>query len=334
MNIESTLSRSPARRVARTVASGALMLLMSFILIELGLQVASLFAEDRTSVWQPGAENRILCVGDSHTWGASVSREESYPAQLQRFLDEAEPGMHSVVNQGLPGMNTAQLRKRLGIWLQRYRPDVVVVWVGVNNGWNRAEVEDPAGLGWARLDGVLSRLRAYRLVRVWLHDRELKRYVPKDRSERVWHRVAEKGVFGPRPRFTIRHDGVVEEIRHDREQSHVEREGEDLVEAQLQIQRDYEIMVTYARSAGVRLVFIAYPIRAHWFELANRAVRDTSRRYDIPLVETGLAVGRVPQEKQDWSADLHPGSNLYREIARDVAAVIIGGQDDPAPFSE
>ncbi len=308
------------------------MVLVSFALIELGLRGASLFVKDRTSVWQPGAENRILCIGDSHTWGASVSREDSYPAQLQRFLDEAEPGMHSVVNQGLPGMNSTQVRKRLGIWLQRYRPDVVVVWVGVNNGWNRAEVEDPPDLGWAWLDGVLSRLRTYRLVRVWLHDRELKRYVPKDRSDRVWHRVAQKGVFGPSPRFTVRHDGVVEEIGHERDPARVEREEKDRVEAQ--IRRDYEIMVSYARSAGVRLVFIAYPIAAHWFERANRALRHTARHYEIPVVETAPAVGRVPEKEREWSADLHPGPNLYREIARDVATVIIAGQEAPAPFSE
>lgn len=318
-----------ARRAATAVASGVLMILMSFALIEVGLRVASLFAEDRTSAWQPGAENRILCLGDSHTWGASVAREESYPGQLQRFLDEAEPGIHSVVNQGLPGMNSTQVRKRFGVWLQRYRPDVVVVWVGVNNGWNRAELDDPPDLGWAWLDGVLSRLRAYRLVRVWLHDRELARYVPKQRSDRVWHRVAQEGVFGPSPRFTIRHDGIVEEIGHERDPSRVERDGKERVAAQ--IRRDYEIMVTYARSAGLRLVLISYPIRAHWFELANRSVRGIAGRYEIPLVETGLAVGRVPVEEQDWSADLHPGPNLYREIARDVAAVIIA---DPDPQSK
>ena len=229
-------------------------------------------------------------------------------------------------------MNTAQVRKRLGIWLQRYQPDTVVVWVGVNNGWNRAELEDSPGLGWARLDGVLSRLRAYRLVRVWLHDRELARYVPKDRNDRLWHRVAQKGVFGPSPRFTIRHDGVVEEIRHERDELRVDREGENRVEAQ--ILRDYAIMVTYARSAGVRLVFIAYPIRAHWFELANRAIRHAAGRYAIPLVEARLAVERVPEEERNWSADLHPGPNLYREIARDVASVITGSREAPSPLSE
>ena len=72
-------------RAARIVASGALILLLGLALTEAGLQVASRLMSDRAGAWRPGSANRILCVGDSHTYGAQVEREESYPGQLQRI---------------------------------------------------------------------------------------------------------------------------------------------------------------------------------------------------------------------------------------------------------
>ena len=160
--------RSRTRRALRAGGSATLIVVISFALIELGLQVASLFAEDRSGVWEPGAEVRVLCVGDSHTWGAGVSREQSYPAHLQNHLDELAPGRYSVLNHGLPGINTAQVRRRFPVWLQRYQPDVVVLWAGVNNAWNRADAEESSEIRYAWLEGLVSHLRTYRLVRVWL----------------------------------------------------------------------------------------------------------------------------------------------------------------------
>ena len=84
--------RNLLQRFARALGGGAVILVLALILIETLLTLASHLAEDRTSAWLPGATVRILAVGDSHTWGAAVARQESYPAHLQRFLVVRAPG--------------------------------------------------------------------------------------------------------------------------------------------------------------------------------------------------------------------------------------------------
>lgn len=316
--------RGPLRRALRTAGTGLAILLLSLALLEAGLQAASLFASDRASVWRPDAPSRILCVGDSHTWGSSVSRDESYPAQLQQILDEREPGRHSVVNQGLPGMNSEQVRNRLPVWLQRSRPTTVVVWVGVNNAWNRAELETDAGRLRSWLDAALIRSRVYRLVRVWLHDRDLARYAPEGRSARRWHKAEAEDELGPEPRYTVRHDGVVEEIRHERDPLLLEKQGEERVRAR--VERDLELVAEHAQAAGVDLIFITYPIEHGWADLANQALLAVAERHHIPVVRSRRSAHRLPKEKRDWLPDGHPGPHIYHQIARDLAPLITGGR--------
>jgi lysophospholipase L1-like esterase len=97
------------------------------------LQAASLLVGDRAGHWRPGASVRILAIGDSHTYGSSIAGNQSYPAQLQRLLDERAPGRFSVINLGIPGMSTTQVRQRLPANVARYGPDIVLVWCGANN---------------------------------------------------------------------------------------------------------------------------------------------------------------------------------------------------------
>lgn len=93
------VSRAGARtlRLAAAVAFSGLLLLLG---AEAALWIASRFAPDRSTGWRPGALVRVLCVGDSHTFGAGVDVYESYPAQLQALLDADSPGRFSVINLG------------------------------------------------------------------------------------------------------------------------------------------------------------------------------------------------------------------------------------------
>ena len=109
----------------------------------------------------------ILCVGDSHTYGTSIPRDAAYPAQLESHLNGIDPdGRYTVVNRGIPGLNSAQLASSLPAWIRDYRPDLVVVWIGTNNWWNR---EDPARVRNGEGGGsLLQRVRSWsRLYRVW-----------------------------------------------------------------------------------------------------------------------------------------------------------------------
>jgi len=152
-----------------------LALVLGWVGLEVTLQAAGLAARwiYRPQLNHPGAPT-LLCLGDSHTFGVGVPVDRTYPAQLERLL--AAQGLAvNVVNLGVPGQNTSQIRRHLPEWIARYRPAAVVVLAGVNDGWNRAdavyaELEDgwfrgqPGQLWPARLLTGLSCLKTYRLA--------------------------------------------------------------------------------------------------------------------------------------------------------------------------
>lgn len=81
----------------RWVGRGLLLAALTALTGELMLQSLSLAVHDRSHASQQRAVS-ILCVGDSHTYGAEVSADEAYPGRLQVELDAVAPGHHRVVN--------------------------------------------------------------------------------------------------------------------------------------------------------------------------------------------------------------------------------------------
>ena len=74
----------------------------------------------------------IVAFGDSLTAGYGVPPDDSYPAQLQRRLDQA--GYHyRVVNAGVSGDTTAGGLRRVD-WILRGRPRIVILELGANDG--------------------------------------------------------------------------------------------------------------------------------------------------------------------------------------------------------
>jgi len=119
----------------------------------------------------PADELRILCLGDSNTFGIHLDAQQSYPAQLGALLANAPGGRWRVVNLGYPGRNSAELRYYLDQQLERYQPSIAIVWTGTNTSWSRAmahlwELSDreapPPPLA------AFERLRTVRMLRVML----------------------------------------------------------------------------------------------------------------------------------------------------------------------
>jgi lysophospholipase L1-like esterase len=82
---------------------------------------------ERSYAKPPGAF-RIVALGDSHTFGWGVAREETYPAVLEQMLRERFPdGEFEVWNLGVPGYNTVQEVRALELAIDRIEPDVVIV---------------------------------------------------------------------------------------------------------------------------------------------------------------------------------------------------------------
>ena len=112
----------------------------SFLLVESCLQIASFFTDKGIFAKDKGETcngYRILCLGDSYTYGLGVKEEQAYPAHLETFLKErCANGSLRVVNAGRPGINTPILSDKFARMLHFYQPDLVLVMIGANDIWN------------------------------------------------------------------------------------------------------------------------------------------------------------------------------------------------------
>lgn len=109
---------------------------------------------------------RILCVGDSYTYGIGASAGMDFPALLQRTLRERDEQVR-VFNAGIPGANTGYVLAALPGYLETTRPAQVVVLAGGANrhnlfGLRAYQQRSSAG---ARIEEWLFRIRVVRFVR-------------------------------------------------------------------------------------------------------------------------------------------------------------------------
>lgn len=72
-------------------------------------------------------ESLILAFGDSITYGSGASREQNYPAILERLTGR------TVINAGVPGEVTAQGVARLPELLQQHQPELLLLCHGGND---------------------------------------------------------------------------------------------------------------------------------------------------------------------------------------------------------
>ena len=82
-------------------------------------------------MFQPKDTYRILCLGESTT---ALGGSNSYPYQLERVLNQRLKGVTvKVINKGVPGTDTANILNVLEKNIARYRPDIVITMMGIND---------------------------------------------------------------------------------------------------------------------------------------------------------------------------------------------------------
>jgi len=116
---------------------------------------------------EPG-ELRVLCLGDSITFGLGLRDGETWPEQTGRALRRARPGRKiRVINAGVPGWSSVQGMRALAR-LESLKPDVVVFWFGINDAKPMRDFPDSAqrmpGAGRQKTLSTLRRSRVFQLV--------------------------------------------------------------------------------------------------------------------------------------------------------------------------
>ena len=76
----------------------------------------------------------IMIVGDSISAGYGLQAGQGWVALLQKRLDQQYPKQHKVVNASVSGETTSGALARLPKLLQTYKPEVVVIELGGNDG--------------------------------------------------------------------------------------------------------------------------------------------------------------------------------------------------------
>jgi hypothetical protein len=250
----------------------------------------------------------VLCVGDSHTRGRPDP--ENYPAALERLLNERTGRRHRVVNLGVPGLNTTELRTRFARYLDYYRPAVVLHWAGINNGWNH--------LGTPRTHSVLGRLadhsKLVRLVRVALFYRGARRQTLAGDG------VELANADGPRYVWHTNFAGVEETIETEI------GEAVPAAEVEATTREDLTAMMALARQRGIPMFAATYPFWGGTYAPVNRAVAAVSADFGVPLIDSAGAVKAAAAADpgarlfDDW---VHPMPNVYRRVAEEAYDLLV-----------
>lgn len=76
---------------------------------------------------------KIICIGDSLTEGYGVSREDAYPAKLEKSLQNQGHPNIKVVNAGISGATSRGWKSTLRFQLKYNKPDLVIFSLGAND---------------------------------------------------------------------------------------------------------------------------------------------------------------------------------------------------------
>lgn len=291
----------------RLAAKISLAIGVSLLTLELCLQLASWVAPSQkdTAASVDEGGTRILCVGDSHTFGAGVFPKDNYPSQLQAVLDARYPEEDfRVFNLGLPGINSAHVARRLEAQLLGIRPAIVLVWVGTNNMWNELEREEGAGGGVHR---ALLRSKLYRLGTVLWHTRS-----------GAFERLGQDAQEDERRTTYLAWTSAGQERT-------IERIEQTLA-------TDIRRMVETSAALDVPIVFLTYPQERQQLPVSDLIERH-ALALGVPVVVTARdreraeADGLKPGELFVFGAGPHPSPPLYGYIVESLVPRIAAALD-------
>jgi lysophospholipase L1-like esterase len=299
------MSVSRLVRAATLVAAGVV---AALVVAEIVLQGAAAYRawSGRPAPHVGGAGPRILCVGDSNTYGLFLDEKESYPAQLQQLLGDA---VH-VVNMGYPGMNSSRLGATLPAMLDAIRPETVLIMIGANDFWTAPPTAAGGGESWS---SWLSRhSRVYRLLFMLARGLQDDVAVP---------RVFTGDVDPTSGQVTAQLGDVAVPLGWRADLSQIAVWRRDLPGY-------FEQMIAAARTRGARPIVLTYPADVERYQAANEEIRKVAARFDVPVIDLAerfKARCTSPTCAEFLFQDGHPNAAGYRQVAEEIAAAL------PAP---
>ncbi len=313
-------------RVPLVLLGCVLALLLTEALLQAGALVLRLTRDDPAASARTGAR-RILCLGDSNTYGIRLEHRsrDAYPAQLESLWNEAHPQRPvEVFNAGVPGTSSSQVLRNLPAMIDAFEPDWLIVMVGVNDYWSAPVPTDPeTEEEW----GAFLR-RHSRLVRLVLLLR--RRF---DRAELEVGMLEGEGTdagagfvrFGDRE-FSLgrRPDAGLQEAKAG--PGRTERRAFEAGVGRA-LAENLGGVLAVARSRDVELVLMTYPSSSRAYGAANAALRAAAAGIGARLLDLEQRfrpLCRAPGCPEWLYPDQHPRAAGYRVVAESLVAVLEG----------
>jgi hypothetical protein len=122
---------------------------------------------------KPRGVRRVVCLGDSFTWGVGVLFDDAWPQRLERALSRERGERWEAINLAEPGLNAVQEVQKLNGEGFAYDPDVVVIGYVLNDAEDENAAEARRAEDWVEerrrgpspLESFLDRSALFRLVR-------------------------------------------------------------------------------------------------------------------------------------------------------------------------
>jgi tetratricopeptide (TPR) repeat protein len=169
MSISKVRMANPTKAIMRIFLMRVVLIFLGIVLffaiLETGLRLGGFIIsgiQKRHNLYsiRKNGQFRILCLGESTTAGGW----DSYPAQLEEILNKSGLGLKfSVINEGIPCTNTSFILSHLEENLNKYRPDMVITMMGINDHGDHLPYET---ISRSRLINILKVSRTYRLMRL------------------------------------------------------------------------------------------------------------------------------------------------------------------------
>jgi len=172
-NILQTMSKTSNKEKISTIQKITLIVLgvfLSAVLLEVGLRLSGFVLlsmqehRNAVSIRQKGSY-RILCLGESTT---QFGGNHSYPRQLEQILNQRNLGVQfSVINKGDVGADTTVILSKLEGYLNRYKPDMVIAMMGVNDKYeeDREDTKLYEKTSFNQIQSFLKSFRIFKLVK-------------------------------------------------------------------------------------------------------------------------------------------------------------------------
>jgi lysophospholipase L1-like esterase len=113
-------------------------------------------------------KKKVICLGDSITFGWNVDQNLTYPIHLEWLLNAKYPGQFEVVNAGVPGYTSRQGLVFYAKKLRKLKPAFVIISFGANDS-TFAPIPDKNSIRYKSASAVLHELlsfsRIYTLLR-------------------------------------------------------------------------------------------------------------------------------------------------------------------------